>query len=111
MALALVRHWRLLGVRGITGALQLIAAMTLRLEMTTCWLLGFGGAGSVVLAAFLMLLPAAGTPDIAHAVGVYALLFGALVLGASLRLRRWPHHGDGKLRPVSARLAPAERAS
>jgi uncharacterized membrane protein HdeD (DUF308 family) len=72
----------------VTGALELGAAMTLRLDVTTRWLFALAGGASLVLGAFLLLLPAAGTHAVVDALGVYAVLFGMLVLIASLRLRR-----------------------
>jgi uncharacterized membrane protein HdeD (DUF308 family) len=72
----------------ITGALELGGAAMLRLDLTSRSLLVLGGASSVLLAAFLMAIPGAVAVDVVRAVGFYAVVFGALVLAASLRLRQ-----------------------
>lgn len=73
----------------VTGVLAIVAAMGLALEPTGRWLLGSAGASSVLLGMILMMLPAAGAIEVVRMVGVYALVFGVLVLMLAVRLRGW----------------------
>ena len=73
----------------ITGVLEIAAAIGLGLELTVRWLLGLSGVSSILLGMFLMVLPGAGAIEVVRVVGVYALVFGALVLGSAFRLRDW----------------------
>ncbi len=75
-----------------TGLLELLAALLLLREPTTRWLFGLAGVSSILLGMVLMLVPQAGAVEIVRMVGVYAVTFGILTLGAALRLRqpgRW----------------------
>lgn len=74
----------------ITGVLELVAAARLREEITNQWLLGLSGASSVLLGLLILAIPAAGTIHVVRAIGIYAAVFGALLLGAAIRLRGWP---------------------
>ena len=98
-ALYVIAAWGL-----VTGLLELGGVLTLRLDLTSRWLLGLGGVSSVMLAAFLMLLPQAVAVEVVRAVGFYAFLFGALVLAASLRLRH-RRGGDRHRGPIAGVLA------
>jgi uncharacterized membrane protein HdeD (DUF308 family) len=71
----------------ITGVLEIAAAMSLRDEPTGKWLLTLSGASSVLLGMFLMALPGAGAPTVVRIIGLYAVVFGLLLLVSSLRLR------------------------
>jgi uncharacterized membrane protein HdeD (DUF308 family) len=73
----------------ITGVLEIIAAMRLSHEATTQWLLGLSGGSSILLGMLLMILPGGATSAVARVVGTYALIFGILLLGGAVRLRRW----------------------
>jgi uncharacterized membrane protein HdeD (DUF308 family) len=84
----------------ITGALELGGAAMLRLDLTSRTLLALGGASSVLVAAFLMAIPGAIAMDVVRAVGFYAVVFGALVLAASLQLRQ--HRGRDRDAPVAS---------
>lgn len=70
----------------ITGALELAAAVALRGDRGGSWLLAIGGVSSLMLGMFLMVIPGAATAGVARMVGGYALIFGALLVAASLRL-------------------------
>ncbi len=75
-----------------TGLLELLAALLVLREPTARWLFGLAGVSSILLGMVLMLLPQAGAVEIVRMVGLYAVTFGILTLGAALRLRqrgRW----------------------
>lgn len=76
----------------IMGALELAAAVALRGDRGGSWLLAIGGVSSLMLGMFLVLIPGAATAGVARVVGAYALIFGALLAAASLRLWRLRPH-------------------
>ncbi|MDB5059860.1 MAG: hypothetical protein JWO59_3332, partial [Chloroflexi bacterium] len=72
----------------------------LRQEITGEWLLGLTGLLSVIFGLLLIIFPGAGALTVVWLIGIYALLFGVLLLGLALRLRnggalgmRSPRHG------------------
>jgi uncharacterized membrane protein HdeD (DUF308 family) len=72
----------------LTGLLELLAALWLLREPTAQWLFGLAGVSSILLGMVLMLLPRAGAEEIVRLVGLYAVTFGVLTLGAAFWLRR-----------------------
>lgn len=71
----------------ITGVLEIAAAMRLRQPSTTQWCLALSGVSSVLIGMLLLGLPMAGASSVERLLGLYALVFGALMLFAALRLR------------------------
>lgn len=71
----------------LTGILEIMAAVRLREEIEGEWLLILGGIASLVMGVLLLLFPAAGKFTIAWLIGVYAILFGLMLLILGLRLR------------------------
>ena len=71
----------------ITGVLEIVGAVSLRGEFTSSWLLGISGASSVLLGMLVMTLPGAGAIEVVRMIGVYALIFGVLLVAAGFRLR------------------------
>jgi uncharacterized membrane protein HdeD (DUF308 family) len=80
--LVLIASWAI-----VTGFLELIAAMELRREIANEWLLGLSGLASVLFGVLLILMPGAGALALVWLIGVYALVFGILLLGLAYRLR------------------------
>ena len=72
----------------VTGVLEIIAAIGLREEIQGEWLLAIGGSISLILGVLLVIFPSAGEVTIIWLIGAYAILFGALLLGLGLRLRK-----------------------
>ena len=73
----------------VTGALEIVAAIRLRRRITgEAWLV-LNGILSIVFGALTMLAPGAGALSLAWLIGAYAIGFGILQLGLSLRLRGW----------------------
>ena len=89
--LYLIAAWSL-----VTGVIEIVLAIRLRKVMTGEWLLALSGVASIVLAVVLMLFPAPGALALVLWIGGYAIVFGALLIGLSLRLRSW---GKGHDRP------------
>src|SRR5437867_2685233 len=74
----------------ITGLLEFAAAIRLRKYITGEWLLALAGIASVVFGFLLMFWPFTGAIVVAWWIGAYAIVFGALMLALSFRLREWP---------------------
>jgi len=72
----------------VTGILEIAAAIQLRAEIQGEWLLALGGIASLALGMLFLLFPAPGALTIALLIGVYAIIFGLLLLGLGLRLRK-----------------------
>jgi len=96
--LALIAAWAV-----VTGVFEIAAAIKLRREIQGELLLVLGGVASVALGVLLVLFPVAGLITGALLIGVYAIVFGALVLGLGVRLRqmaqRLPAAPAGRLQP------------
>lgn len=81
--LVLVAAWSI-----VTGALEVVLAVRLRREIEGEWLLALAGVLSVAFGVLLVLMPEAGLLTLGILVGVYALLYGALLVALALRLRK-----------------------
>ena len=79
----LVAFWAI-----VTGALEIVAAVRLREEISNELLLGIGGVVSVLLGLALIVFPGAGILAFAWFIGIYALIFGVLLIVLGLRLRQ-----------------------
>jgi uncharacterized membrane protein HdeD (DUF308 family) len=79
----------------ITGVLELVAAVRLRREIAGEILLVLSGIVSVVFGVLLFIAPLRGALAVVWILGIYALIFGALMVGLSLRLRSTQHSGAG----------------
>jgi uncharacterized membrane protein HdeD (DUF308 family) len=76
----------------VTGIMEIFAAIQLRKEILGEWMLALSGIVSLVLGILLLLFPVWGEVTIAWLIGVYAILFGAMLLGLGLRLRKLGAH-------------------
>jgi uncharacterized membrane protein HdeD (DUF308 family) len=81
--LVLVAAWAL-----STGVLEIVAAFRLRQHMKGEWMLALSGLLSLAFGVLLLVRPAAGLLALAWLVAVYAIAFGAVMIGLSLRLKR-----------------------
>jgi uncharacterized membrane protein HdeD (DUF308 family) len=79
----LIATWAL-----VTGVFELVSAARLRRHVRGEMLLALSGVASLALAGLMFLLPLAGISAISLWIGAYALVFGALLSGLGLRLRR-----------------------
>jgi len=80
--LYIVAAWAIL-----TGVLQIIAAITLREQISYEWLLGLAGVLSIVFGIVLFLFPGAGLLSLLWMVGIYSIIFGALYIIRAFQLR------------------------
>jgi uncharacterized membrane protein HdeD (DUF308 family) len=71
----------------VAGLFQLVAAVQLRTEIEGEWLLGLSGLVSIVFGVWLFLRPGAGILSLVWLLGIYALFFGALLMGLGFRVR------------------------
>jgi uncharacterized membrane protein HdeD (DUF308 family) len=77
----------------ITGVLELYAAVRLRRELGGEILLVLGGLASVIFGILLAIFPGAGALTVIWILGIYALIFGAILVGLAFRLRSWHQAG------------------
>lgn len=84
---ALVLVYLIAGWAIVTGVLEIAAAVQLRQVIEGEWLLGLTGLLSVILGVLIAAQPAAGLLAWVWVLGVYALLFGVLLLALAFRLR------------------------
>ena len=70
------------------GILEIIAAVHLRRIIEREWLFVLSGILSIAVGLALMAFPGAGALAVALWIGAYALVFGALLIGVGLKLRR-----------------------
>ncbi|MBM7062294.1 HdeD family acid-resistance protein [Pseudomonas sp. UL073] len=70
------------------GALQIIAALRVRMLLENEWWLGLSGAVSLLFGLFLLVFPGAGAIAMVWLIGVYAVIFGVLLVMLAWRLRR-----------------------
>lgn len=72
-----------------TGLIEVAMAVKLRKVLAHEWLLALSGLLSIALAALIFFSPKAGALALVLWIGAYALAFGVLLVGFSLRLRAW----------------------
>ena len=88
--LTLIAIWAML-----TGVAEIAVAIRLRREIHGEWLLATSGLVSIVLGVLLLSFPGSGALAVAWMIGVYAMVFGALLIGLGLRLNHWRRAGGG----------------
>jgi uncharacterized membrane protein HdeD (DUF308 family) len=71
----------------ITGILELVSAIRLRRVIDDEWWLALSGAASVVFGIAVVVAPAAGALALVWLIGIYAIVFGVLLIALSVRLR------------------------
>jgi uncharacterized membrane protein HdeD (DUF308 family) len=70
-----------------TGVFEVAAAIRLRKELSNEWVLILSGLLSVVFGVLVMLNPSAGALSILLLIGVYAILFGIMMLALAFKIR------------------------
>jgi uncharacterized membrane protein HdeD (DUF308 family) len=71
----------------ITGIFELIAAIRLRKEITGELFLALSGIASIVFGVLIYMYPGAGALAVITIIGIYAIIFGILLLVLGFRLR------------------------
>lgn len=91
VAYALVNVLLVASWAAITGAFQIAAALRMRKEVEGEWLLGLSGALSLALGVgvfiFAMINPGASILAVGWIIGLYALIFGAILVILAFKLR------------------------
>ncbi len=72
----------------LTGILEFVTAIELRRVLAGEWLLILSGIASVAFGVLVVLFPSAGAVTVVWMIGAYALVFGALLVALSLKVRR-----------------------
>jgi len=70
------------------GVFEIVGAIRLRKEIDDEWLLIASGVVSVLFGILILMFPGAGALGLAFAIGIFALIYGALLVGFGLRLRK-----------------------
>lgn len=78
----IVAFWAIFG-----GIFRIVAAIQFRRHVDGGWLLGLGGALSILFGVLLYMMPGAGIVSLAWLIGVWAGAFGALYIALAARLR------------------------
>jgi uncharacterized membrane protein HdeD (DUF308 family) len=71
----------------LTGILRIAAAVRLRREIQGEWLLILNGLLSVAFGVVIALFPGAGLVTLVWLIGIYAIVFGVILVALGLRLR------------------------
>jgi uncharacterized membrane protein HdeD (DUF308 family) len=71
----------------ITGVVEIAAAIWLRREITNEWWLALGGVLSIVFGVLLAVWPASGAIALITLIGIYAIIFGVVLIVLGVRLR------------------------
>jgi uncharacterized membrane protein HdeD (DUF308 family) len=80
--LYLIAAWAI--VRGVS---EIVAAIQLRRQIQNEWALALGGAVSILFGVLVALYPGAGALSVVWLIGAFAIIFGIVAVGLSLRLR------------------------
>jgi uncharacterized membrane protein HdeD (DUF308 family) len=80
----LIAAWSL-----VIGLIEIVAAIRLREFLSHEWLLALSGILSLIFGVLLLIAPLAGALAIALWIGVYALIFGAVLIALGFRVRNW----------------------
>lgn len=73
----------------VTGIAEIAAAVRLRRHVSGEWLLALSGIASVIFGVLAAAIPLAGALVIALWFGVYAFVFGVILVTLGFRLRNW----------------------
>lgn len=73
------------------GVLEIVGAIRLRKEIDNEWWLILAGALSVIFGLFVIAAPGAGALALVWVIGAYSIVFGIMLVGLSLRLRKHVH--------------------
>jgi len=73
----------------LTGILEIAAAVQLRKEMKGEWVLGLAGGLSVLIGILLIANPLAGALAVVWLIGIYAILFGTLLIYLGFKARSY----------------------
>jgi uncharacterized membrane protein HdeD (DUF308 family) len=81
-----------------TGLLKVIMAVSFRRQIENAWLMGLGGALSVLFGIILGFLPGAGLVTLVWIIGIYALILGLALVVLGLLDRGHPESNASTVR-------------
>ena len=84
------------------GIFEIIGAIQLRKEIDNEWWLILAGALSVIFGLMVLVAPGAGALALIWVIGAYSIVFGAMLVGLSLRLRKHRHTSSDAAPKVAA---------
>ncbi len=70
------------------GVFQIVGAIRLRKEINDEWLLIASGVVSVLFGILILMFPGAGALSLAFVIGIFALVYGFLLVGFAMKLRK-----------------------
>jgi uncharacterized membrane protein HdeD (DUF308 family) len=82
----------------IGGILEIIFAIQVRRLINNEWLLILTGALSIIFSILLVIFPGGSLLGFVWLIGIYAIMYGILLIGLAFRLNRW--HRDNRPEPV-----------
>jgi uncharacterized membrane protein HdeD (DUF308 family) len=71
----------------VTGVFKIVNAFRLRKVIHREWLLILSGIASIIFGGILMVSPLIGVIGMMWAIGIFGLVFGAMLIGLSIRVR------------------------
>lgn len=71
-----------------SGVFQIVGAIRLRKEINDEWLLIASGVVSVLFGILILMFPGAGALSLAFVIGIFALVYGFLLVGFAMKLRK-----------------------
>ncbi|MDB6112999.1 MAG: hypothetical protein JWR69_4749 [Pedosphaera sp.] len=80
----------------INGAIEIAAAIRLRKVIANEWWLVLAGIVSVLFGLLILARPGAGALALVWWIGTFAIIFGALLIGLSFRMRRWSRSASSR---------------
>lgn len=92
----------------VTGVLQIVAALRLRLVMRNEWLLVLSGIVSILFGILVFLFPAAGALALVWLISFHAVFTGAILLSLAFRLRKLSAPGTSR---SERRVTPDRRVT
>jgi uncharacterized membrane protein HdeD (DUF308 family) len=93
-ALSLLVAVTVIGVWALFSGIALLVT-TLRFGFGSAWPMGLAAIASIIVGLLLLIEPIAGAVVLATWLGIYAIIFGLMLLGMSWRLQRLSHFGVG----------------
>ncbi len=85
----------------VTGIFRIAAAIRLRKQIQGEWLLILNGVLSVAFGVIIAIFPGAGLVTLVWLIGMYAIIFGVILLALGFRLKS--HGAKAAARPAGAR--------
>ena len=74
----------------VSGMIEIMTAVQLRKVLSGEWALGLTGILSIIIALLLVVQPSAGAIAVTWLIGLYAFIFGMLLLYLGLKIRNLP---------------------